>query len=374
MSASSTSNASSSETASASTGMDRIALSLPGGGISGALYQVGALAALEDGIEGIGNFGTYIGHAGGAVVAACLAGGISANRLYRALLDPADPFFPLERRHVLAFDTFEWQRMLKTAYLAFRHAVPRLDPRRASPTPVGIPDRIVEEIDRLEDSLPAGIFTLDRFERVLAEFYERREIGNVFRALPRRLRVIAYDLDSGARAVFGSKGFEQTPISLACAASCAVPLFFSPVRIGQRHYIEGGLCSMTHFDVARDNGAQLTIVVNPRVPVSTRGESIPTGHGVGQSVRDKGLLWVLNQSRRIASQAMLESEVAHPPDGMSVLRIEPHPEDAVLFLKNTRSFEARRIVLEHAYRTTRARLATWLEAGGGLAALGLRAR
>lgn len=353
---------------------DKIALSLPGGGVSGALYQVGALAALEDGIEGSGDFGTYIGHAGGSVVAACLAGGISANRLYRALLDPADPFFPLERRHVLAVDTFEWQRMLRTAYLAVRHGVPRLDPRRASPTPVGTTDRIVEELDRLEDSLPAGIFTLDKFERVLAEFFERREIGNVFRYLPRRLRVIGYDLDSGERAVFGGAGFEQTPISLACAASCAVPLFFSPVRIGERHYIEGGLCSMTHFDVAKACGAELTIVVNPRVPVSTRGESVPTGHGVGRSVRDKGLIWVLNQSRRIASKAMLDGEVQHPPEGMNVLRIEPHPEDAVLFLKNTRSFEARRVVLEHAYRTTRARLATWLEAGGGQERHGLRAR
>lgn len=354
--------------------MSRIALSLPGGGVSGALFQVGALAALEDAIEGIGPYGAYIGHAGGAVVAACLAGGISANRLYRAMLDPADPFFPLERRHVLAFDTFEWQRTLKTAYLAFRHALPRLDPRRATPTTVGLPDRVVEELDRLEDSLPAGIFTLDKFERVLAEFFERKEIGNTFRSLPRALRIVAYDLDAGERVVFGAAGFEQTPISLACAASCAVPLFFSPVRVGNRHCIEGGLVSMSHFDVARDQGAELTIVVNPRVPVSTRGESVPTGHGVGRSVRDKGLMWVWNQSRRMASRAILDSEMTNPPEGMTALRIEPHPEDAVLFLRNTRSFEARRVVLEHAYRTTRARLTTWLEHGGDLARFGLRPR
>jgi predicted acylesterase/phospholipase RssA len=192
--------------------------------------------------------------------------------------------------------------------------------------------------------------------------------------LPRKLRVVAYDLDSGARAVFGRPGMEQTPISLACAASCAVPLFFTPVRIGTRHYIDGGLCSMTHFDVAQEEGAELTIVVNPRVPVSTRGEGIPTGHGIGQSVKDKGLIWVLNQSRRIQSQAMLDNEMVHPPAGMNVLRIEPLPEDAMLFLKNTRSFEARRVVLEHAYRTTRARLTEWLEKGGGLARLGLRAK
>jgi predicted acylesterase/phospholipase RssA len=346
----------------------RVALTLPGGGLSGALYQVGALAALEDHIEGLEGFGAYVGHAGGSVVAACLAGGISAARLYRALLDPADPFFPLERRHFLKPDAREWQRTLKTAYLAFRHALPRLDPRRSSPLPVSAKDRVLEELDRLEDSLPAGLLTLDLFERFLADFFLRRDIPNVFFAMPRPLRVVAYELDSGERAVFGAPGHENIPVSLACAASCALPLFFSPIRIGHRHYIDGGLCSMTHFDVAQAAGAQFTIVVNPRVPVSTRGEAVPTGYGLGTSVRDKGALWVLNQSRRIASQAMLEREMASPPEGMRVLLIEPHPEDGVLFLRNSRSFEARRAVLEHAYRTTRSRLVAWLDRHADFAA------
>ncbi len=341
--------------------MKRIALSLPGGAVSGALYQVGALAALEDAVPGFEGFGTYIGHASGAVVAACLAGGISANRLYRALLDPADPFFPLERNHVLSLDAHEWRGVLESVYRAFRHALPRLDPRKSTGSPVGFLERVIEELDRLEDTLPAGVLTLDRFERVIAQFFAKRDISNAFSAMPRALRIVAYDLDEGSKAVFGSEGRSDVPVSLACAASCAVPLFFSPVRIGSHHYIDGGLCSMAHFDVARAQGAEFTLVVNPRVPVSTRGEAVPTGHGVGKSVRDKGLLWVANQARRIASHDMLDREMASPPEGMRALRLEPHPEDAVIFLRNTRSFEGRRVILEHAYRSTRARLASWLE-------------
>jgi len=91
-------------------------------------------------------------------------------------------------------------------------------------------------------------------------------------------------------------------------------------------------------------------------------------------VRDKGALWVLNQSRRIASQAMLEREMAAPPPGMGVLLLAPHPEDGVLFLRNNRSFEARRSVLEHAYRSTRERLASWLDRHADFAGrIGLRA-
>jgi NTE family protein len=338
-----------------------IALSLPGGGMAGALYQVGALAALEDAIEGVREqgFSLYLGQSGGSVVATCLAGGISVLRIYRALLDPADNFFPLERRHILKVDSDEWQRTLKTGYVAFRHALSQLDPRRASPTEAGYLDLILEQFDRLPDSLPAGVFTLDRFERFLADFFLRRDIPNVFFAMPRPLRILAHDLDSGQKVLFGSEGFENIPVSLACAASCALPFFFSPVRIGSRHYIEGGLCELAHLDVARAQGIDVTIVVNPRVPIATKGAPVPTGHGLRRSVRDKGFVWIFNQARRISAQAMLEQEVRYPPDGMRVLVLEPSPTDTVLFLENAKSVDARRTILEYAYRTTRARIVEW---------------
>jgi hypothetical protein len=89
--------------------------------------------------------------------------------------------------------------------------------------------------------------------------------------------------------------------------------------------------------------------------------SVPTGHGPQRSVRDKGLAWVMNQAKRISSQAMLEHEVRHPPEGMKVLVLEPEPSDSLLFLNNVSSFEHRRAILEYAYRATRQRVAEWLE-------------
>ena len=48
----------------------KFALCLPGGGLTGALYQIGALAALEDGVEGIDgqSFSLYLGVSSGASV------------------------------------------------------------------------------------------------------------------------------------------------------------------------------------------------------------------------------------------------------------------------------------------------------------------
>ena len=345
-------------------GAPRAAVSLPGGGLTGALYQIGALAALEDGLRtGDGHrYSAYIGSSSGASVAAALAGGIAAERLYRALLDPVDNFFPLERSHLLRMDLDEWRRTLVTSAMAIQQVLGRVvrrEPESSTPSHLFL----LEQIDRFNDSLPAGIFNLDRYERLLAEVFLRRGIPNDFRSMPRPLRVAAHDLDTGERVMFGADGHAHVPVSLACTATLALPLFFSPVRIDGRHYLDGGLGHVAHLDVAAELGAALCSVVNPLVPVSTAFRAVPTGHGVRGSVRDKGLLWVMNQSMRIGAHARLHQEVARARGAgtMQVLVIEPEPTDVLLFLHNPVNPDARRAILEYAYRTTRERITRFIE-------------
>jgi len=339
----------------------KTALTLPGGGMTAALYQVGALAALEDGITGLSahSFSAYIGHGSGATVASALAGGIPISRLYRALLDPVDVFFPLERGHILHLDLDEYRRTLSTGWVALRHATSRLRSRRDDPTDESSQQVLLAELDRFSDSLPAGLFTLDRYERFLAEFFLRRGIPNSFRSMPRTLRLCAHDIDTGERVLFGAQGHRDVPVSLACAASMALPLFFSPVRVGNRHYLEGGLGRIAHLDVARDAGASLCIVVSPLTPVRARAGGVPTGHGVRESVRDKGLLWMFNQAMRIGAHARLHYEVERARN-IDVLVLEPDPSDALLFMHNPAKHSARRAILEYAYRTTRERIVDWI--------------
>jgi NTE family protein len=355
------------------------ALCLPGGGLTGAMYQIGALAALGDGVrqgELPPSFSLYVGASSGATVAASLAGGIAVDRLYRALLDPASVFFPLERSHILHLDLDEWNRTLSTAGVAIRHGLARLATRKGSGAASPPHLFVLEQLDRLNDSLPAGLFKLDKYERFLAEFFLRRGIPNAFPAMPRGLRIAANDLDSGERVVFGAEGNAHVPVSLACAASLALPLFFSPVRIGDAHYLDGGLGSVAHLDVAAASGARIAVVINPLVPLDTRHRAVPTGHGAQQSVRDKGLLGVFIQSMRIGARARLAQEVARQRQAgaMHVLVLEPEPADVVLFLHNPVNFDARRAILEHAYKSTRERLAKWLDANRDVCdAIGWRA-
>jgi hypothetical protein len=60
-----------------------------------------------------------------------------------------------------------------------------------------------------------------------------------------RLRVCTVDAGNGRRVVFGSRSAPPASVGQAVAASCAIPAVFTPVRIGDRPYVDGGAWSPT---------------------------------------------------------------------------------------------------------------------------------
>jgi len=320
------------------------------------LVAFGALAALEDEVPGFhaNQLSGYVAVGSGAVAASALAGGLEVQRLYRALLDPADNFFPLERRHLIQVDLGEWRRTFGAAIGAVRRAL-----QSATARPMETAVDPWQEIDRFQDVLPAGIFSLEQFEHFLEAFYERRGVPLSFSKLERPLVVPAHDLDTGETALFGLGALRHERIARAICASASLPLFFAPVRIGGRLYFAGSTGNAAMLDVAEKSlGAETILVVNPLVPVAPGwGAKVPTGHGGGEGVRDKGLLWIYNQALRISEHAHLRAEVAlmkaRRPD-ISVQLIEPSRSDAVLFMFSPMNYSARRAILEDAYKTVRA--------------------
>jgi NTE family protein len=330
-----------------------LGLCLTGGGITGAMYEVGVIAALEDSCEDL-KFSAYVGASSGAVVAAALAGGLTAQRMYRALLNPADDFFPLQRHHLLRFDGREIVRVSTSTVGAIRRMIGSV---ASKPLDVDL----WNEIDRFYDSLPAGFFSLEPFERFLDEVFQRRGIPKTFEAMPVPLRIVANDLDMGERVVFGDGAEASVPVSTAVAAACAAPMLYAPVRIGERDLIAAQAGEAGQADVAVDVGCTSVLVVNPMVPIRTDVDvkDVPTGHGKGSRIRDKGLLWVYNQSWRLVAQARLQSglktyRAAHPE--VQILLHEPERSDTTMFLHSPMNFAARRAILEHGYTTTIQRL------------------
>src|SRR4051812_28407824 len=67
----------------------------------------------------------------------------------------------------------------------------------------------------------------------------------------------------GRRVVFGRPGTSPVPIHLAVAASCAVPGYFAPVRIGGHTYVDGGVHSPANAAPLRGCGVDLAVIVSP---------------------------------------------------------------------------------------------------------------
>ena len=330
-----------------------LGLCLTGGGITGAMYEVGALAAIERAVDGFSasELDVIVGAGAGAVVAAALAGGLTATRMYRALLDPADDLFPLERHHLIRVSVIEARRMLRATIGALRRFLGSATTRPLDAEPW-------QALDRLYDSLPAGVLTLRAFEAFLEDVFKRRGVPQRFAQMPRALFIVATDLDLGERVVFGPGRVEDATVLHAAIASCATPVLYAPVRVGRRDCIAGEVGELGHADVAVAAGAGTILVVNPVVPIRTDvrpggARGVPGGRSA-RRVRDKGLLWVHSQAWRAHVGRLGPRLKAYEAtlDDVAIACVEPEPGDATMFMHSPMSYAARRRILEHAYTTT----------------------
>ena len=73
-------------------------MALAGGGPLGAIYEVGALMALSEALDGFdfNDLDAYVGVSAGSFIAAGLAGGLSPAYLYRMFIDSEEAEVPFE--------------------------------------------------------------------------------------------------------------------------------------------------------------------------------------------------------------------------------------------------------------------------------------
>jgi NTE family protein len=98
-----------------------------------------------------------------------------------------------------------------------------------------------------------------------------------------RLRVTAVDRLSGRRVVFGSPGAPPATVAEAVAASCTVPWLFSPVTIGGREYVDGGVWSPTNADAAPAGAGACVLCLNPTASLTGTGDAIGVFRRVSRS-------------------------------------------------------------------------------------------
>lgn len=328
----------------------RIGLALAGGGPEGAVYEIGALRALEEAIDGLdlNAVHTYVGVSAGAFLASALANGITPSQLARALVkeEPGEhPFVPetfftpaykeLGRRGLML------PRLLADALLQFsRH------PRDQT---------LLESLTRLGDALPVGIFDNEPIRRYLKTIFSIKGRTDDFRQLARQLVVVATDLESGAAVRFGEPGHDTVPISRAVQASTAFPGLYPPVTIDGRRCADGVLLKTLHASVALEHGVGLLLCVNPLVPTdTTRG--VTRGVLQPDALLRRGLAAVLSQTFRTLVHSRLEVGMERYrtrfPDA-DVLLFEPESDEYQMFFTRIFSFSSRRTVCRVAYEATR---------------------
>ncbi len=325
---------------------------LCGGGITGLTYEIGALRALDDLLVGstVNDFDIYVGTSAGSLVAALLANGIT----------PTEMALGLEGSPSRVRSPSQWTiyqpnigealgRLLKLprvireiAWELARH------PGRLNP---------IDVLGMLSPLLPSGIFSSDELVRYLEEILGSDGCTDDFRKLAAELHIVTCALDSGRRVVFSRlSGRGHVPISLAAAASSAVPVLFKPVQIDGVDYVDGGIKGISAIDVAVARGATLIVAINPIVPIDATHLSPPNGVRdlVGEHLADMGMRGIYNQVfRGMLHDGMLDHirlvRSEHPD--VDILLIEPRPDDEKMFFHEVMSFSARLMVLQHGYES-----------------------
>ncbi|MEN9631383.1 MAG: hypothetical protein RJA10_4611 [Pseudomonadota bacterium] len=335
----------------------RVGLALAGGGPLGAIYEIGALCALEEALPGLdlNALDGYVGVSAGGFVAAGLANGLTPRQLCRAFIENEGPAQDIVRPGVFV-------RPALAEYARRAALLPGLVAQAAWGVAVKGQSWLAAA-ERLGRALPAGLFSHAPLERQVRRLLSQPGRSNDFRRLQRRLVLVATDLDSGEAAPFGLPGWDHVPISEAVAASAALPGLFPPVPINGRWYVDGALKKTLHARVLLDMQLDLVLCLNPLVPFDATHAHRHRVLGGAETpiprLVDGGLPVVLSQTFRTLIHSRLELglkgyELSHPDT--DIVLFEPDHRDPELFLANTFGYGQRRRLAEHAYQHTRADL------------------
>ena len=329
----------------------KTALVLAGGGIMGAAYEIGCLTALSRlfprGFSPC-RFDLYIGISAGSVIATLMANRIEPEALFRAIANQESNVFNWRRKDIYRLEARETfiaaGQVLRNLYRIYRNY--RQNRWGFSPHDL---------IHIIQEQFPAGLFSLAPLQNYLCRAFRQEGIIDDFRLLKRELYIPAYDLDRGQRVVFGSEGYRDQHICQAITASCAIPYFFQPHKVGDNFYVDGSTGRVSHLDIAIERGAKLIFVINPRVPMHNDMEHtcLPSlSYGRCSSIAELGINYAWEQSRRIESREKLGLALRYyqqnHPD-VDILLLQPGPEESLLFFQSPMSNRARSMVMNYGY-------------------------
>ncbi len=332
----------------------KAALVLGGGGFTGGVYEIGALRALEllSVNRTVNDLDVYVGTSAGSFVAAAVANGITPEEMMRVVVAEEPTPFPDAPLGSLLRPNY---RELITRGVRFPFRVLRL---------LHTLGRDISQVSALDvmlglaGTLPAGLYSAEGIERYVRDILSGAGRTDDFRNLRTELYLAATDLDSGDRVVFGSEGWDEVPISRAVSASCALPMIYSPVRIGDREYVDGGIVSTTNLDIAVQAGAKLVLVVNPLVAYVNQFD--PAEGRSPRRISDMGFPHIGYQAFKMLAHQRLHELARHWEErypGVDIILIEPDRDDELMFRTSVMNFSSRVAIARHGFQSVTLKLA-----------------
>jgi predicted acylesterase/phospholipase RssA len=335
----------------------KTALVLGGGGFTGAVYEIGALRALDllSVNRTVNQFDVYVGTSAGSFVASLAANGVTPEEMMRVVNQQVPtPFRDIDVGMLLRLNLLEYARSAVSLPLKALEVVREVagHAKGASIMDIGL---------GLAEGLPSGIYSTGGIERYIREVLSDPDRTDDFRLLEAELYLAATDLDTCERIVFGSAGWDDVPISTAVRASTALPMVYQPVKVRDRELVDGGIVSTTNLDIAVEAGAKFVVVVNPLVPfVNDFSKRVGTLFPRPRRVSDMGFPQIGYQAFKLLAYQRLHEmarqwEQRYP--GVDIVLIEPEPNDELMFQTSILNFTSRVEVAKHGFETVTLKLA-----------------
>ena len=336
----------------------KTALVLGGGGFTGGVYEIGALRAIDllAVNRTVNQFDVYVGTSAGAFVASMAANGITPEEMMRVVNQQAPtPFRDIDVGTLLRPNLVEFART--GVNLPLQAGEHRPQPRRRSSA----------RSPRWTSSsawprrCPAACTRARASRSTCARVLNDPDRTDDFRLLENELYLVATDLDTCERIVFGANDWDDVPISTAVRASTALPMVYKPVRVKDRELVDGGIVSTTNLDIAVEAGAKFVVVVNPLVPYVNDFSKTTSGL-LGTKVRhvsDMGFPQIGYQSFKLLAYQRLHEmarqwEQRYP--GVDIVLVEPEPNDELMFQTSIMNFTSRVEIARHGFESVTLKL------------------
>ncbi len=313
----------------------RRGLVLGAGGVLGAAWLAGALAALQDCLgRALYDLEIVVGTSAGSVLAAALHCGVGVDTIVAhqrgvdpvALPDLADIDRDSGRLP-------PWPRL-------------RLGSPRLIATTARAPHR-VHPFVAASALVPPGRARHTSLHKLIHALVAHRHGGSApaeHTWSPGRTWIVAVDYDTGRRVAFGRPGAPEVSLPDAVVASCSIPGWYEPKLIDQRRYVDGGVRSTTSLDLLARAELDEVFVLAPMASHENDNPHHP-------AVRAERLV------RQWINRGLAQEVNRVRASGAAVTLLTPGAEDLEAMGANLMDPARRQRVLETSLRTSPVRLA-----------------